>query len=124
MSHLEWQGHRFVYTGDVTFASRLIEEPCAELVGEAMIIDGSYGVRSLPREAAEERLLSLIRLATDAMLSNGPVTDHLHALAGSPHNLVVLTGYQAPGTPGRRLAEGEVEIETPRGWMIWSGRYG
>ena len=205
---LEWQGHHFVYTGDAAFASRLLEDPCTEAAGEAMILDGSCGVHTLPRAAAEEQLLSLIRgavaedgsvllplphfgrsqdvllllhkystglppvfveanirdacsnyfrfekwlrpgavahlrtalastsyrfieteaqrrdamrttpsiiLATDAMLSNGPVIDYLYALAGSPRNLVVLTGYQAPGTLGRRLSEGAFEIETPRG---------
>jgi len=210
MCQLEWQRHRIVYTGDVTFESRLFVEPLADLIGEVMIIDGSYGTQKLTKKTTEEQLLDLIRaavtqggsvllplprfgrsqevllllyehrdelppifvevkhsrrwrglsqiqrlaasgrdrttanharffalafrrdcgtaarraancaaivLATDAMISNGAVVDYFHGFGDAPQNSIIFTGYQAPGTPGRRLLDGEREIETSRGML-------
>jgi len=42
---------------------------------------------------------------------------HLARLADSPLHRLVLTGYQAPGTPGRQLLEGVRRISTPLGML-------
>ncbi len=48
-----------------------------------------------------------IIISASGMLTAGRVVHHLKRLVRSPRNLVVLAGYQAPGTRGRKLLEGE-----------------
>lgn len=48
-----------------------------------------------------------IIISSSGMLAGGRVLHHLQRLAGDPRNLIVLVGYQAPGTRGRTLADGE-----------------
>jgi predicted metal-dependent RNase len=50
-------------------------------------------------------------LATSGMLSGGPSVFYLQKLAGSKKNTIILVGYQAEGSIGRRLSEGAKEIE-------------
>ena len=49
-------------------------------------------------------------VSASGMLSAGRVLHHLKRLVGDRRNLVVLAGYQAPGTRGRRLLEGQPRI--------------
>ncbi len=214
MCHLEWQGHRLLYTGDAAWESPLLADP-EDPVSEVLIVDGSYGAQTFTRRTTEERLLALIReagsrggmtllplprlgrsqdvmlllqeesaslppifveaglreacadyarfaswlrpgamvrleralaspafhwvetaaqrrsawqtpaaviLATDAMFSNGTSVDHLHALAGSARNLIVLTGHQAPGTPGRELEQGKRDLAMAQGRLSVNAR--
>ena len=51
-----------------------------------------------------------IIVTTSGMMSGGPVIDYFKRLAGDPRNKLILVGYQAEGTLGRRLLEGEREI--------------
>lgn len=45
-------------------------------------------------------------IASSGMLTGGRVLHHLERLAPDPKNLIVLVGYQAPGTRGRLLVDG------------------
>lgn len=54
---------------------------------------------------------SAIIVSTSGMLTGGPVLRYLEALAGDPNNLLVLVGYQAEGTLGRKLLDGERKVE-------------
>jgi metallo-beta-lactamase family protein len=45
------------------------------------------------------------------MLTAGRVLHHLRRLLPDPNNLILLAGYQAPGTRGRRLLEGEETVK-------------
>ncbi|WP_437192094.1 MBL fold metallo-hydrolase [Planctomicrobium sp. SH527] len=45
-------------------------------------------------------------IAASGMCENGRVVHHLKHAIGNPRNTVLLMGYQAPNTLGRRLAEG------------------
>jgi metallo-beta-lactamase family protein len=47
-----------------------------------------------------------IIIAASGMLSGGRVVHHLERLLPHRENLIVLAGYQAPGTRGRALLEG------------------
>ena len=49
-------------------------------------------------------------LATSGMLTGGPSVEYLRMLAGDPRNTLVFVAYQAPGTLGRRILDGEREI--------------
>ena len=49
-------------------------------------------------------------LAASGMATGGRVLHHLALHAGDHRNMVILTGHQAPGTRGARLADGEKSI--------------
>ena len=51
-----------------------------------------------------------IIMATSGMLTGGASLEYFKALAENPKNAIVLTSYQAPGSLGRKLEEGEREI--------------
>jgi len=52
-----------------------------------------------------------IILSTSGMMQGGPVIEYFKYLAEDPKNALVFVSYQAPGTLGRRILEGEREIE-------------
>lgn len=45
-------------------------------------------------------------IAASGMMTGGRILHHLNRRLGSPHNLVLLTGFQAAGTRGRALQDG------------------
>ncbi len=49
-------------------------------------------------------------LATSGMLTGGPSVEYLRLLASDPRNALVFVAYQARGTLGRRILDGEREI--------------
>ncbi|ABM81389.1 putative exonuclease [Hyperthermus butylicus DSM 5456] len=49
-------------------------------------------------------------LATAGMLTGGPSVEYLRLLAPDPRNVLVFVSYQAKGTLGRRILDGEREI--------------
>jgi metallo-beta-lactamase family protein len=52
----------------------------------------------------------MVILAASGMATGGRVLHHLAYYLGDPRNMVILTGYQAPGTRGAALASGQVSI--------------
>ena len=52
----------------------------------------------------------VIIVSSSGMVSGGPVVGHLSQRLADPRNSVVLAGYQAEGTNGRRLANGTKSI--------------
>ncbi len=59
-----------------------------------------------------------IILATSGMLQGGPVLEYFKAFAEDPRNALLFVSYQAPGTLGRRLVDGEREIVFDEGGML------
>ena len=53
---------------------------------------------------------SAIIVSTSGMLTGGPVLHYLKKLAGDGNNLLILVGYQAEGTLGRKLLDGERRV--------------
>ncbi|MCE4622873.1 MAG: beta-CASP ribonuclease aCPSF1 [Desulfurococcales archaeon] len=51
-----------------------------------------------------------IILATSGMMQGGPVIDYFKSMAEDERHILAFVSYQAPGTLGRRLLEGEREI--------------
>jgi metallo-beta-lactamase family protein len=49
-------------------------------------------------------------MAGSGMLNGGRIVHHMKHYAGDPNNAILLSGYQAVGTPGRRISEGERNI--------------
>ncbi|RMG49007.1 MAG: MBL fold metallo-hydrolase [Acidobacteria bacterium] len=71
---------------------------------------------SFHRTRAESKRLNRLEgprviVSASGMLTGGRVLHHLRRLAPDPRNLILLAGYQAEGTRGRRLVEGEREIK-------------
>jgi hypothetical protein len=54
---------------------------------------------------------SAVILTTSGMLSGGPVLHYLKKLAGDENSKLLLVGYQAEGTLGRRLLDGEEKVK-------------
>ena len=52
----------------------------------------------------------MVILAASGMATGGRVLHHLALHAGDHRNMIILTGHQAPGTRGARLADGERSI--------------
>ena len=57
-----------------------------------------------------QKLGPLIIIASSGMLEGGRVLHHLENNIGNPQSTVVLTGYQAENTLGRRLQNGEKQV--------------
>jgi metallo-beta-lactamase family protein len=80
-------------------------------------LEDGDGSKLLPREVKFHRTVDesktlnrlggpRIIISSSGMLTGGRVLHHLERLAPDPKNLVVLVGYQAPGTRGRALRDG------------------
>jgi hypothetical protein len=54
-----------------------------------------------------------IIISTSGMLTGGPSLEYFKKLANDDRNSIILVGYQAPGTPGRALQDGEKVVEVP-----------
>lgn len=52
----------------------------------------------------------MVILSASGMATGGRVLHHLALHAGNHRNMIILTGHQAPGTRGARLADGEKSI--------------
>lgn len=61
-------------------------------------------------KALSKRHGPMVILSASGMATGGRVLHHLARYAGDHRNMILLTGYQAPGTRGDRLARGEPSI--------------
>lgn len=68
-------------------------------------------------QAVVDRRGPAIVLAGSGMATGGRILHHLAAGLPDPRNTVLLVGYQAPGTRGRRLADGEPEVKMLGQWV-------
>ncbi len=59
----------------------------------------------------------VILVSASGMATGGRVIHHLKRLLPDPRNTVLLVGFQAPGTRGRRLAEGAREVKMLGGYV-------
>jgi metallo-beta-lactamase family protein len=71
-----------------------------------------YRLAKLVRTVDESKLLNLrggpmIIISASGMLTGGRVLHHVAAYGSDPKNAIILTGYQAGGTRGAALAQGE-----------------
>ncbi|MBI2173542.1 MAG: MBL fold metallo-hydrolase [Candidatus Aenigmarchaeota archaeon] len=59
-----------------------------------------------------------IILTTSGMLQGGPIMQYLRELSAEPKNMLIFVGYQAEGTPGRRIQKGWKQIQFDDGKAI------
>jgi putative mRNA 3-end processing factor len=89
-------------------ATEFVRDPDAyrRASGHARFVTGRDGQR---RRIAEQNTAIV---TTAGMLAGGPAMTYVPAVAGSPTNLIAMTGYQVEGTPGRDLLDtGSAEID-------------
>jgi len=56
---------------------------------------------------------SSVIMATSGMLTGGPAVEYFKMMAGDPRNTLIFVNYQVKGTLGRRIRDGEREIQVP-----------
>lgn len=83
---------------------------------------GLFDHRAIEEVWSREELLDLsepfIVVTTSGMLQGGPVLTYLKHFGTKKGNLIYLTGYQVRGTRGRRLMDGERDIQMPDGSVL------
>lgn len=104
--------------------SRFVEEHDAEM--REYFSEGKNPIfppnLTVTRSTAESKKLNhvdgpAIIISASGMATGGRILHHLKLRLPDPRNTVLFVGYQAQGTKGRRLVEGEPEIKIHGGWI-------
>ncbi|MBE2262832.1 MAG: MBL fold metallo-hydrolase [Burkholderiaceae bacterium] len=82
--------------------SRLTEREVTAMVRAATMVETTDESKALA-----SRHGPMVILSASGMATGGRVLHHLAMHAGDHRNMIILTGYQAPGTRGARFAAGE-----------------
>jgi metallo-beta-lactamase family protein len=85
---------------------RLSAEDLEAVFARVRIVEHAQRARRLDRKDGP-----FVLIAGSGMLTGGRILGHLLAHGEDPDNVVLLTGYQAPGTRGRTLLEGGRELK-------------
>jgi metallo-beta-lactamase family protein len=67
-------------------------------------------------KALNQRRGPAVIIAASGMLAGGRVIHHLKAFAGDPRNMLLFTGFQAPGTRGAALLDGADTVKIHGEW--------
>lgn len=78
----------------------------AELMAEIHTVKTSEDSKALNEQAGP-----MIIIAASGMLTGGRVLHHLKAFAPDPRNIILLAGFQSPGTRGWTLLNGSNEVK-------------
>jgi metallo-beta-lactamase family protein len=84
---------------------RIDEEECRRMCSAAEITTTPEASKALDRRAGP-----MIILSASGMATGGRVIHHLKAFVGDERNLVLLAGFQAPGTRGAALVAGATAV--------------
>lgn len=87
--------HRFMHE------HRLSEAECELMCRAASLVNSPEQSKAL-----DQRTGPMIIVSASGMATGGRVVHHMKAFMGDPKNLVLLAGFQAPGTRGGSLAQG------------------
>ncbi len=85
---------------------------CREVFSIARYVQTTEESKTLSARSGPMLLISASGMAT-----GGRVLHHLKSFAPNPDNLILLTGFQAEGTRGARLAAGEDSIKIHGDWI-------
>ena len=72
-------------------------------------VDGSKALSASP--------MPKVIIAGSGMASGGRVLHHIKAFGRDPRNTILFAGFQAPGTRGRAMIDGEREVKVHGGWI-------
>ncbi len=108
-----------VYLDSPMAASALrITHACRDELSEAglRLLESACRHTKVIHDANESKALNLVNgpaiiVSASGMLDGGRILHHLMARADRPNDALILGGYQAPGTRGRRLLDGESAIK-------------
>ena len=75
-----------------------------------------FGIANYIRTPEESKELSkqkgpMILLSASGMITGGRILHHLIAFGGDPNNYIAIAGYQAAGTRGAKLVQGDKELK-------------
>jgi metallo-beta-lactamase family protein len=84
---------------------RVTAEECRMMCSAAHLVTSVEESKALNRRAGP-----MIILSASGMAAGGRVVHHIKAFAGESRNLILLSGFQAPGTRGGALAAGARSI--------------
>jgi metallo-beta-lactamase family protein len=85
---------------------RLDEEACAKLCKVATYVNTAEESKELDRKNTPQ-----IIIAASGMAEGGRVLHHLKEFGPDPKNTILFTGYQAGGSRGARILNGEPEVK-------------
>jgi metallo-beta-lactamase family protein len=82
----------------------------------------AFGLASYVRDVEESKALSAspvpkIIIAGSGMATGGRVIHHIKAFGRNARNTILFAGFQAGGTLGRRLVDGERQVKIHGAWM-------
>ena len=99
-----------IYTAYMNLLSKPIRESIERgenpFISDITIYVKDYDKRQEAMYTSEPAII----LATSGMMQGGPIIEYFKALAEDPRNALAFVSYQAPGTLGRRLVDGEREV--------------
>jgi metallo-beta-lactamase family protein len=84
---------------------RLSQDECARMCQAAQFVNSTEQSKAL-----DQRPGPMIILSASGMAAGGRVVHHLKAFVGDPRNLVLFSGFQAPGTRGAAMVAGVESI--------------
>ncbi len=95
--------------------------PNDQRLGRAEIADMERDIH-LVRSVDESKALNHLEgpaviVSASGMLTGGRVLHHLISMAPDPRNTLVMVGYQAAGTRGRRILDGEQKVKVHGEWV-------
>ena len=94
-----------VFTNNLAW-HKLSESDCKKMCGAFEIVEGFKETLAIVSDKSPK-----IVIAGSGMVSGGRVLTYLQEHTDKPENSVLLSGFQAEGTRGRRLMEGAKEIK-------------
>lgn len=91
---------------------RLAAETCDEICATATYIRDVDSSKSLSANQMPKVIISASGMAT-----GGRVLHHIKAFGGDPRNTILFSGFQAVGTRGRAMIEGERQVKIHGDWI-------
>jgi len=91
---------------------RLAAEVCSEVCATATYVRDTDSSKALSANRMPKVIISASGMAT-----GGRVLHHLKAFGGDPRNTILFSGFQAAGTRGRALIEGQRQVKIHGDWI-------
>jgi metallo-beta-lactamase family protein len=115
---------RVVYDSPMMDAANGVYQKYSHLTlcpGEIYEALGKFECIDKPREweSLKKKSGPLVILSSSGMLSGGRIMRHLENWQDDPRAIVFLPGFQAEGTPGRAILQGQRQLINREGQTIW-----
>ncbi|HEY0628951.1 MAG TPA: MBL fold metallo-hydrolase, partial [Sphingomicrobium sp.] len=91
---------------------RLAPDICAEVCASATYVRDVAASKQLSANPMPKVIVSASGMAT-----GGRVLHHIKAFGGDPRNTILFSGFQAAGTRGRAMVDGQRQVKIHGGWI-------